>query len=388
MNLHSNLAVFALVSGNLLLAPLVLADEFRADPAWSNTAWYWGGGIGRSKARVDETRIVNALTAAGATSVTINSDERDTGYKLYIGKQLNQNFALEGGWFDLGKFGFDARTLPLGTLTGRDSVRGLNFDLLLQLPLSERVSLLGRLGSVYARGNTRFGGDQVQVITDPHSDERGFRPKAGLGLEYKFTEALALRGEAERYRINDPVRNRRDIDFYSINLVYKFGRPASRAVAQAEPTPDVMPISETRPSPAPAPVQVAAAPVVAKPQPVSEKVTFSAETLFDFDKAVVKPEGKTALDELLVKLQGMNTEVMVTVGHTDSVGSDDYNQKLSTRRAEAVKAYLQSKGVEAGRVFTEGKGESQPLVDNKTATNRAQNRRVTVEVVGTRTVAN
>jgi OOP family OmpA-OmpF porin len=120
--------------------------------------------------------------------------------------------------------------------------------------------------------------------------------------------------------------------------------------------------------------------------PTSEKVSFAAEALFDFDKAVVKADGKAALDDLLMKLQGMNTEVMITVGHTDSVGSDAYNQKLSLRRAEAVKAYIITKGVEASRVYTEGKGESQPVADNKTAEGRAKNRRVTVEVVGTRTV--
>jgi OOP family OmpA-OmpF porin len=120
--------------------------------------------------------------------------------------------------------------------------------------------------------------------------------------------------------------------------------------------------------------------------PVSEKVSFAAEALFDFDKSAVKPEGAAALDDLLGKLVGMNTEVMVTVGHTDSVGSDAYNQRLSLRRAEAVKAYIVSKGVAASRVYTEGKGESQPIADNSSAEGRAKNRRVTVEVVGTRTV--
>jgi len=129
------------------------------------------------------------------------------------------------------------------------------------------------------------------------------------------------------------------------------------------------------PAPAPAPA----------PVPVSEKVSFAAEALFDFDKSVIKAEGRSALDDLLTKLQGMNTEVMVTVGHTDSVGSDAYNQALSMRRAEAVKAYIVSKGIDASRVYTEGKGESQPVADNTTAEGRAKNRRVTVEVVGTRT---
>ena len=132
-------------------------------------------------------------------------------------------------------------------------------------------------------------------------------------------------------------------------------------------------------------VQPVAPVVQPAPQPVSEKVSFAAEALFDFDRAVVKPEGKAGLDDLMSKLQGMDTEVMIAVGHTDSVGSDAYNQTLSLRRADAVKAYLVSKGLDQARLYTEGKGETQPVADNGTAEGRAKNRRVVIEVVGTRT---
>ena len=120
------------------------------------------------------------------------------------------------------------------------------------------------------------------------------------------------------------------------------------------------------------------------PKPVSEKVTFAADAFFDFDKSVLKKEAKAKLDDLYTKTNGLNLEVIIAVGHTDSVGSDDYNQKLSVRRAEAVKAYLVSKGAEKNRVYTEGKGEKAPVADNKTAEGRAKNRRVEIEVVGTR----
>ena len=80
----------------------------------------------------------------------------------------------------------------------------------------------------------------------------------------------------------------------------------------------------------------------------------------------------------------MNLEVIIAVGHTDSIGSDAYNQRLSVRRAEAVKAFLVSKGIERNRVYTEGKGEKQPVADNRTKEGRAKNRRVEIEVVGTR----
>jgi len=127
-----------------------------------------------------------------------------------------------------------------------------------------------------------------------------------------------------------------------------------------------------------------AAPVAAAPVPTAEKVTFAADAFFDFDKATLKPDGKAKLDDLASKLNGLNLEVIIAVGHTDSVGSDAYNQKLSIRRAEAVKGYLVNKGVDAKRVYTEGKGEKQPVATNKTAAGRAQNRRVEIEVVGTR----
>ena len=139
-------------------------------------------------------------------------------------------------------------------------------------------------------------------------------------------------------------------------------------------------------APTPAAAPAAAAPA-AKPAPapaVATKVTYAADAFFDFDKAVLKPEGKAKLDDLVSKVKGINLEVIIAVGHTDSVGSDAYNQKLSVRRSEAVKAYLVSKGIEKNRVYTEGKGEKQPVADNKTKEGRAKNRRVEIEVVGTR----
>ncbi|MEJ8854028.1 outer membrane protein OmpA [Variovorax robiniae] len=138
--------------------------------------------------------------------------------------------------------------------------------------------------------------------------------------------------------------------------------------------------------PAPPPVAPPAAVVPPAPPapPVASKVTFAADAFFDFDKSVLKPEGRAKLDDLVSKIKGVNLEVIIAVGHTDSIGSDAYNQRLSVRRAEAVKAYLVSKGIERNRVYTEGKGEKQPVADNRTKEGRAKNRRVEIEVVGTR----
>ena len=151
------------------------------------------------------------------------------------------------------------------------------------------------------------------------------------------------------------------------------------------PAPSVVPPPPpVAPPPAPVvapPVAPAAAVVVA---PVQEKVTFAADAYFDFDKSKLKPEGAAKLADLVDKTKGVNLEVIIAVGHTDIVGSDAYNKKLSIARAEAVKSFLTGKGVEKNRVYTEGKGSKQPAADNKTAEGRAKNRRVEVEVVGTR----
>ena len=159
------------------------------------------------------------------------------------------------------------------------------------------------------------------------------------------------------------------------------------AIVAAAPVP-VAP-APVAPAPAPAPAAVVPAPVAPAPAPApvppaATKVTYAADAFFDFDKSVLKPEGKAKLDDLVGKVKGINLEVIIAVGHTDAVGTDGYNQNLSVKRSEAVKAYLVSKGIEKNRVYTEGKGEKQPVAENKTTEGRAKNRRVEIEVVGTR----
>jgi OOP family OmpA-OmpF porin len=149
------------------------------------------------------------------------------------------------------------------------------------------------------------------------------------------------------------------------------------------------------PAAAPAPKKEAPKPA-GKKEPAKllpQKINFSADALFDFDKADLKPEGKAMLDDLTRVLQDAKYEVILAIGHTDRIGSLQYNQKLSVRRAEAAKKYLVGKGIEPNRIYAEGKGKTQPLTkpgDCKTKNRKAliaclqPDRRVDVEVSGTK----
>ena len=167
------------------------------------------------------------------------------------------------------------------------------------------------------------------------------------------------------------------------------------AMAIAECDPDLVPKAAPAPAPAPAPAAAPAAP--AAPKPAAQKVTLAADALFDFDKAVLRPDGKAKLDKLVEDLKGLKLEVIIAVGHTDRIGTDKYNQKLSERRAAAVKNYLVSKGIDANRIYAEGKGEKQPVTGNKCKKMGPENRknkklieclqpdrRVEIEVIGTK----
>jgi len=160
------------------------------------------------------------------------------------------------------------------------------------------------------------------------------------------------------------------------------------AMAIAECDPDLVKKEEPKPAPA-----AAAAPAAA-PKPAAKKVTLAADALFDFDKAVLRSEGKASLDKLVADIKGITLEVIIAVGHADRIGKDAYNQKLSERRAAAVKDYLVSKGVEANRVYSEGKGEKQPVTGDKCGKSDKKtkqlieclqpDRRVEIEVIGTK----
>lgn len=322
--------------------------------AWAQTeGWYGGVNAGRTAATIDDARINNTLRANGFTSSTIQDDDRSNGFKVFGGYQLNRNFAIEGGYFDLGKFGYTATTTPPGTLNGNIKLKGLNLDLVGLLPLTERFSAFGRVGLNYAEARDTFRGTGAVTVRNPNPSARDTNLKLGAGLQYAVSDALSLRGEIERYRVNDAVGNRGHVDMVSVGLVYYFGAKAAKPmpyVAAAEPMP-VATVAPSPPPPAPAPA------------PRLEKYTLSATELFEFDSAELRG-AQPKLDEVAGILANNNTvsEIVIT-GYTDRLGSDRYNQALSERRANAVKAYLSGKGVSSTRLRAQGRGEANPVVE-------------------------
>ena len=341
MKIATTSRTLGLLALSVLVTPYAMADD---------SGWYVGASGGRTRAKIDDARITSGLLGSGFTASSIADDDRATGYKIFGGYQFNQNIALEGGYFDLGKFGYTATTVPAGTLNGDIRLKGLNLDTVGILPLTDKFSLLGRVGINYAQARDHFSGTGAVNVLDPSPSKRQANVKYGLGMQYAFTDALAMRVEAERYRINDAVGNRGDVDLFSVGLVYRFGdkspTPMPRTV-MPEPVAVVVPPEVTPPAPLP---------------PTRTKVSFSADSLFAFNRADVTPAGKQVLGKFAQDLQGTDYDNVKVTGHTDRIGKHAYNLKLSTRRAEAVKTELiNAGGIPGAKISAEGVDGADPV---------------------------
>lgn len=236
----------------------------------STTGPYIGANVGATRAQFNNDSINSTLANQGFTVNSRTENNRSTGYKLFGGYQFNRNFAVEGGYFDLGRFNYALNTTPLGTFSSDTRVRGLNLDLVGMLPLSDQFSIFGRAGAAYAQSRANFAGTGVLPLNGSPTSRNDTNLKVGIGMQYAITEALAVRAELERYRVSDPVRNRGNIDMASIGLVYRFGGKVQTPVAKAfvpvvsEPPPAPVVVA---PPPPPPPVVVAPAPA---PQPAYE----------------------------------------------------------------------------------------------------------------------
>jgi OOP family OmpA-OmpF porin len=371
-------AVMSLLALSLLSSSVALAAD---------NGWYVGGNYGETRADTINAQIVNALIGNGYTAQSMNDDENDRGYKFFGGYKFNKNFALEGGYFTLGKFRYQAEMDRLAVVRGDSLTDGANLDLVGIKPLSERFSVFARVGAVYAESRNRHWDTGPSINQYFHDKDDDLSYKFGVGLQYDITNTLGMRLEAERYRIDDLGGSKSSIDMVSAGLVYYFGEKATvAAVPVSTPPPAAV---APRPAATPAPV---AAPT---PAPAPVRVTFSADSLFTFDSATVQPAGRAELDTLVAQLRGVDFDTIVVTGHTDRIGSQAYNLRLSNTRATAVKDYLvNTLGIAPSKVTTRGVNGAEPVTTVSQCSAQlaraqliaclAPDRRVEVEVTGTR----
>ena len=372
--------------------------------------WLFGLGGGQTRGVFNDQALSNTnigpAPVGGFTNYSIATDRRDAGYKVFFGRQFNRYLGMEVGYFNLGKYGFQNSVLPTGVLSGEIRAQGANADLVLTLPVTQNFALLGRAGAMYTRTRSQYAGTGSVTAPRANPSERASTPKFGLGMQYAFSDSFMMRGEAEEYRVDDASNGRGKVRMYSVSLVFPFGRSAAPAPRAAYVAP--APVYEPAPTPAPMPVPVVVAPaapapvvvVVAPPPPAPvvvplRRVSYSAESIFGFDASAVQPSGRAALDTFASELAGTRYDTVTVEGHTDRLGSAEYNQRLSMQRAEAVKQYLAQNGrVDGAKIRTVGVGESSPVTKPGDCKGNAANakliaclqpdRRVELEVSGTR----
>ena len=356
-----------------LLALTVIAGSaaLAQDPGW-----YFGANFGRSRAKIDDSRISGSLLVDGYGTASIDNRDRDSGFKVFSGYQFNRYFAVEGGYFDLGKFGFAMATVPPGTLNGNITVRGLGLDLVGFLPITQRFSAFARAGLNEARARDTFSGTGLVVVATPSARATNLNYAFGGGLQYDLTRAVAMRAEVERYRIDDAIGNKGDIDLYSVGLLCRFGRKAP-AVQSAAAGPAVLPAPVL---PAPVPAAAVAEPavlVVVPVPPATQQYCTILDLQFNIDKGDIQPEDKERLKVLGTFLARYPGTSAVIEGHSDNVGAQDHNLKLSQERARSVVTYLvHDLGIAPSRLTAIGYGDTRPVADNRTEDGKRQNRRV------------
>jgi OOP family OmpA-OmpF porin len=259
--------------------------------------------------------------------------------------------------WNLGKFGFSARTLPQGTLRGDLKTQGADLDLVGTLPITQRFAVFGRTGLNYAAVRDSFDGRGSVDVLQPRYNEDGVNYKVGVGLQYDLTEFLRVRGEIERYRIDDPVEGKADIDLFSLGLVYRFGGHTA-------------PTAESPPAAEPALVIV---PVVTSDQQYCTILDIE----FEINQDTIQREEKEKLGAVGTFMSKYPQTTAVIEGHTDNVGTPDENMTLSKDRAQSVVSYLEETfHIAASRLKSVGYGDTRPRGDNATEQGKRLNRRI------------
>ena len=334
----------------------------------AESGWYGGLGVGQSRANIADDRIRSELLGSGLTMTTIEDDDSDVGYKLFGGYKFNKHFALEGGYFNLGKFGFTANTTAPGSaLTGSGKFQGLNLDLVGILPFTEKFSAFGRAGYIYTEAKDTFSGTGAVTVSNPNPTEKDGGYKYGVGVQYDLTRSLGLRAEWERYRVSDAVNNKGDVDMFLVGLVFMFGgdKPAPKAA-----TPPPVYVAPAAAAPAPAPVLIIV-PVVRTQQYCS-----ILDMQFEINKSTVQRDAEEKLDVLVTFMRKYPDTTAVIEGHTDEVGASADNMRLSQSRADSMVNYLAGHGIARSRLQAVGYGETRPIADNSTEIGKRLNRRI------------
>lgn len=358
---------------------------------------YLGLGAGQTRPRLDAPRLGGQVLSGSELTITgTASDERDMAYKAFVGYQFHRMLGLEVGYFRLGHFSYQATTSPAGQLDGRLRVTGVNLDLVGQLPLTEQLSALARVGYQKARTRADWTGTGAVTGVDRNTRANENDGRYGLGLQYALTPQFLVRAEAESSRFADALGGTVRAVVYSVSLVMPLGAAPAPTRRAAAPAPAYAPspaVAALAPPPAPAPVPAPVVLPAPAPAPV-QRVSFTAESLFGFDSAQLQPEGRTALDRLARSLGGARLDTMAVTGHTDRLGPTAYNLTLSLQRADAVKDYLvRTAGLDGQRITTEGRGEADPVTPRgdcpgarspRVITCLQADRRVDIRVNGTR----
>ncbi|RUO25985.1 hypothetical protein CWE09_04455 [Aliidiomarina minuta] len=324
------------------------------------TGWFVGAGGGASFASIAESDITADLFAAGFETTEFSENDRDFGFKLFGGYQFNPNFAVEGGYFDLGSFDYTANTNPDGSLSGALKFSGWNVDLVGMLPLSDRSSLFARIGVHNGRTKASFESSGAVNVQTSEYRSREVDYKIGVGYQYHLSEAVSLRAEVERYRMDDAVGNSSDIDLLSVSAIYRFGARQQSAV-------ETPPAARTRTqTPAPAP-----------PVAATQEYCSALEIQFEIGNENIERANREHM-LVLARFLTKYPQTKATIeGHTDNVGNEADNQRLSQQRAQSVANYLVSEhDVAVQRLTAVGYGETRPIADNRTVAGQQANRRI------------
>lgn len=333
----------------MVASPMLLAQDGNKYDLTSN--WYGGLNIGQTHESINDGAIAVDEMGGGLTSLT--DDDRDNGYKLFAGYQLNDNFAVEAGYFDLGQFGSRAVKGNEGSLKTRAKTRGFNVDLVGSTPMTEKLSAFARAGAHYYEAKDRFQGNDGYVVSDQHRRERDVDFKWGGGLQYDFTQKFAMRLEAERYAINDVMGNNGKISMYSLGALYRFGEQNA------------------------SPVTAVAEPVTQRSAKLTEEYCSMLDIQFEINNDEIQREDLERLAVVGTFLKKYPDTNAVVEGHTDNVGTPEANQILSRNRAESVMNYLVSEQrVASNRISAVGYGDTRPIADNSTEDGKRANRRI------------